>query len=111
MLNKFRRDEQAKFDMGPDLLLEEVLRLELHQYADEVGDVLDRAQKEDKMEASLSKLQVRLSPSPADWRKKSYDWAGNSRRELNPVRHQQVRRVYTGDRSWHLRASTRMRNK
>eukprot|EP00884_Botryococcus_braunii_P010099 jgi/Botrbrau1/19090/Bobra.0077s0004.1 len=47
----------AKFEMGPNLLLEEVLRLELHQYADEVGDVLDRAQKEDKMESSIAKLQ------------------------------------------------------
>jgi dynein heavy chain len=44
--------------MGPGLLLDEVLRLELHLYADEVGDVLDQAQKEDKMEASLAKLKV-----------------------------------------------------
>jgi hypothetical protein len=48
--------------MGPNLLLEAVLKLELHQYADEVGDVLDRAQKEDKMESSIAKLQVSRPP-------------------------------------------------
>ena len=31
--------------------LEDLLSLQLHQYADDVGEIVDRAQKEEKMEA------------------------------------------------------------
>ena len=40
----------------PDLLLR--LKLDLHKFVDDVGEVVDRATKEDKMEQTLSKLQA-----------------------------------------------------
>jgi dynein heavy chain len=42
---------------SPDLQLGQLLALELHRYEDEVGEVVDRAQKEEKMEAGLAKLE------------------------------------------------------
>lgn len=36
--------------------LDDLLKLELHKYEEEVGEIVDRAQKEEKMEMSLKKL-------------------------------------------------------
>lgn len=37
--------------------LDDLLALELHKFEDEVGEIVDRAQKEEKMEQSLAKLK------------------------------------------------------
>lgn len=41
--------------------LDDLLKLELHKFADEVGEIVDCAQKEEKMEQGLAKLKVILS--------------------------------------------------
>ena len=46
----------GKFD--PAFCLADMLKLQLHKFVDDVGEVVDRAQKEDKMEQSLGKLKV-----------------------------------------------------
>jgi len=46
------------FDMGPTFALSDLIALELHRFVDDVGEVVDRAQKEDKMEQTLAKLEV-----------------------------------------------------
>jgi len=38
--------------------LDDLLKLELHKFADEVGEIVDCAQKEEKMEQGLAKLKV-----------------------------------------------------
>ena len=40
----------------PDFALRQLLQLQLHKYVDDVGEVVDRAIKEDKMEMQLAKL-------------------------------------------------------
>lgn len=45
--------------------LDDLLKLELHKFADEVGEIVDCAQKEEKMEQGLAKLKVILSPVSA----------------------------------------------
>jgi hypothetical protein len=41
----------------PAFKLDDLLALELHKFEDEVGEIVDRAQKEEKMEAGLRKLE------------------------------------------------------
>lgn len=41
--------------------LDDLLKLELHKFADEVGEIVDCAQKEEKMEQGLAKLKVLVS--------------------------------------------------
>lgn len=45
--------------------LDDLLKLELHKFADEVGEIVDCAQKEEKMEQGLAKLKVTLPPVSA----------------------------------------------
>ena len=47
---------QVKFVIDDKFKLDDLLALELHKYEDEVGEIVDRAQKEEKMEQSLVKL-------------------------------------------------------
>eukprot|EP00966_Prymnesium_polylepis_P164351 3799605-Prymnesium_polylepis.1 len=43
---------------NPTFALDDLLKLNLQNYVDDVGEVVDRAQKEDKMEQTLDKLDV-----------------------------------------------------
>ena len=45
--------------------LDDLLKLELHKFADEVGEIVDCAQKEEKMEQGLAKLKVIVCQSCA----------------------------------------------
>ena len=47
--------------------LDDLLKLELHKFADEVGEIVDCAQKEEKMEQGLVKLKVIVSAFTAYW--------------------------------------------
>lgn len=49
---------QVKFVIDDKFKLDDLLKLELHKFEEEVGEIVDRAQKEEKMEQSLSKLKV-----------------------------------------------------
>jgi len=42
---------------NPAFKLDDLLALQLHKYEDEVGEIVDRAQKEEKMEQGLKKLE------------------------------------------------------
>jgi hypothetical protein len=45
------------FDVtDPSFRLDDLLALELHKFEEEVGEIVDRAQKEEKMEVALAKL-------------------------------------------------------
>lgn len=45
------------FDVkDPSFKLDDLLALELHKFEEEVGEIVDRAQKEEKMEIALKKL-------------------------------------------------------
>lgn len=45
------------FDVtNPSFRLDDLLALELHKFEEEVGEIVDRAQKEEKMEVALAKL-------------------------------------------------------
>ena len=44
--------------MDANFKLDDLLKLELHKFADEVGEIVDCAQKEEKMEQGLAKLKV-----------------------------------------------------
>ena len=49
---------QVNFDVkDPSFKLDDLLKLELHKFEDEVGEIVDCAQKEEKMEISLVKLK------------------------------------------------------
>jgi dynein heavy chain len=48
----------VEFDMGSDFSLAHLTALQLHKFVDDVGEVVDRAVKEDKMEQTLAKLKV-----------------------------------------------------
>ena len=50
---------QVQFTIDANFKLDDLLRLELHKFEDEVGEIVDRAQKEEKMEQGLAKLKVR----------------------------------------------------
>lgn len=41
---------QVHFVLDEHFRLEDLLRLQLHKYAEDVGEIVDRAQKEEKME-------------------------------------------------------------
>ena len=41
---------QVHFVMGEDFRVEDLLRLQLHKYGEDVAEIVDRAQKEEKME-------------------------------------------------------------
>jgi len=43
--------------MGPDFSLQHLLDLNLPQYEAEVEEIVDRAQKEEKMENTLQKIE------------------------------------------------------
>ncbi len=48
---------QVSFDVkDPSFKLDDLLALELHKFEEEVGEIVDRAQKEEKMEIALKKL-------------------------------------------------------
>ncbi len=49
---------QVQFVIDAAFKLDDLLRLELHQFEEEVGEIVDRAQKEEKMEQTLAKLKV-----------------------------------------------------
>ena len=49
---------QVQFTIDANFKLDDLLRLELHKFEDEVGEIVDRAQKEEKMEQGLAKLKV-----------------------------------------------------
>ena len=49
------------FEIGASFALSDLLSLQLHQYVDDVGEVVDRALKEDKMEQALDKLATTWS--------------------------------------------------
>lgn len=40
----------------PNFKLDDLLALELHKFEEEVGEIVDRAQKEEKMEIAIRKL-------------------------------------------------------
>eukprot|EP00798_Chlamydomonas_sp_ICE-L_P023007 gene23007-30199_t len=47
----------VSFDVNdPSFKLDDLLKLELHKFEEEVGEIVDRAQKEEKMELALEKL-------------------------------------------------------
>lgn len=49
---------KVSFDVkDPSFKLDDLLKLELHKFEEEVGEIVDRAQKEEKMEQSLIKLK------------------------------------------------------
>ena len=48
----------VEFEMGADFSLAHLTALQLHKFVDDVGEVVDRAVKEDKMEQTLAKLKV-----------------------------------------------------
>lgn len=49
---------QVAFDIrNPSFKLDDLLALELHKFEEEVGEIVDRAQKEEKMENGLTKLE------------------------------------------------------
>jgi hypothetical protein len=49
---------QVTFDVNnPAFKLDDLLALELHKFEEEVGEIVERAQKEEKMEQGLNKLQ------------------------------------------------------
>lgn len=47
-----------QFVLDANFKLDDLLKLELHKFADEVGEIVDCAQKEEKMEQGLAKLKV-----------------------------------------------------
>jgi hypothetical protein len=48
----------VNFDVkDPSFKLDDLLKLELHKFEDEVGEIVDCAQKEEKMELALVKLK------------------------------------------------------
>lgn len=47
-----------QFTLDANFKLDDLLKLELHKFADEVGEIVDCAQKEEKMEQGLAKLKV-----------------------------------------------------
>lgn len=49
------------FELTDSFCLMDLTALELYKYVDDVGEVVDRAQKEDKMEQSLAKLNATWS--------------------------------------------------
>lgn len=49
---------QVQFVLDANFKLDDLLKLELHKFADEVGEIVDCAQKEEKMEQGLAKLKV-----------------------------------------------------
>ncbi len=49
---------QVNFAIDDKFKLDDLLKLELHKFEEEVGEIVDRAQKEEKMEQSLAKLKV-----------------------------------------------------
>ena len=49
---------QVQFVLDASFKLDDLLKLELHKFADEVGEIVDCAQKEEKMEQGLAKLKV-----------------------------------------------------
>ena len=49
---------QVEFVLDDNFKLDDLLKLELHKFADEVGEIVDCAQKEEKMEQGLAKLKV-----------------------------------------------------
>ena len=53
-----RHSLQVQFTIDANFKLDDLLRLELHKFEDEVGEIVDRAQKEEKMEQGLAKLKV-----------------------------------------------------
>ncbi|CAD7704939.1 unnamed protein product [Ostreobium quekettii] len=48
---------KVRFTIDANFKLDDLLALELHKFEDEVGEIVDRAQKEEKMEQSLAKLE------------------------------------------------------
>lgn len=49
---------QVKFNVtDPRFRLDDLLALELHKFEEEVGEIVERAQKEEKMENGLAKLE------------------------------------------------------
>lgn len=53
-----RCGSQVTFDVNnPEFKLDDLLALELHKFEEEVGEIVERAQKEEKMEQGLNKLQ------------------------------------------------------
>lgn len=54
---------QVQFTLDANFKLDDLLKLELHKFADEVGEIVDCAQKEEKMEQGLAKLKVPLISS------------------------------------------------
>ncbi|KAK9817742.1 hypothetical protein WJX72_001478 [[Myrmecia] bisecta] len=48
---------KVKFVIDKAFKLDDLLKLELHKFEDEVGEIVDRAQKEEKMEQTLAKLK------------------------------------------------------
>ncbi len=45
-----------KFVIDDKFKLEDLIRLELHKFEDDVGEIVNRAQKEEKMEQALKKI-------------------------------------------------------
>lgn len=48
---------KVTIEINDTFKLDDLLKLELHKYEEEVGEIVDRAQKEEKMEMSLKKLE------------------------------------------------------
>lgn len=46
----------VKFVIDDKFKLEDLIRLELHKFEDDVGEIVNRAQKEEKMEQALKKI-------------------------------------------------------
>eukprot|EP00960_Hanusia_phi_P043077 755854-Hanusia_phi.AAC.7 len=46
----------VKFQIDDSFKLDDLLRLELHKFEDDVGEIVNRAQKEEKMEQALKKI-------------------------------------------------------
>eukprot|EP00741_Cyanophora_paradoxa_P004754 tig00000828_g4612.t1 len=55
--SQLMEETHVHFEMTEDFKLADLLSLELHNHVEAVGDIVDRAQKEEKMEKSIEKLR------------------------------------------------------
>ena len=75
---------QVQFTLDANFKLDDLLKLELHKFADEVGEIVDCAQKEEKMEQGLAKLKVPLISSCSPNMRTGYMQPGCSHAGLYP---------------------------
>ena len=70
---------KVHFKIDAEFKLDDLLSLELHKFEDEVGEIVDRAQKEEKMENALQKLDE-------TWSKVEFDLIQHKDTEIYTVK-------------------------